>query len=65
MAETESSNSRGTIGMDMEAPYGVYIDGELIAEHESVSDAEAHYQTLRAASMPKQACTKSAVGGRA
>lgn len=35
------------IGMDMRAPFCVYVDGEAIAEHASAAQAETLYQQLR------------------
>lgn len=46
MAETKSINRADTIGMDMCAPFGVYVNGEQVAVHQSESEAEAHYQAL-------------------
>ena len=47
MAETKSINRAANIvGMDLAAPYGVYLNGERLSVHESESEAEAHYRTL-------------------
>lgn len=55
MAETESSKSRVTIGMDMQAPYGVYADGEQVAVYKCECDAAKHYTRLRQSIMtPEQ-----------
>lgn len=55
MAETKSINRADTIGMDLAAPYGVYLNGERLSVHESESEAEAHYRTLLGRATPPQA----------
>lgn len=35
-----------TIGMDMVHPFGVYLDGELIAEHESEREAQTTFDSI-------------------
>lgn len=41
------STQRRTIGMDMVAPYGVYLNGELVAEHSTEKEAESLFDALR------------------
>lgn len=40
--------------MDMQAPYGVYENGVLVAEHDTEDDAEQHFKRLRYAAMTPQ-----------
>lgn len=47
MAESESTNPVQRVGMDMTAPYGVYMNGEKVAEYDNEQDAEAHFQRLK------------------
>ena len=47
MAETNLINRRITVGMDMVAPYGVYVNNEQVALYESISDASRHYRNLQ------------------
>ena len=47
MAETNFINRRITVGMDMVAPYGVYVNNEQVAVYESASDASRYYRNLR------------------
>lgn len=35
-----------TVGMDMQAPYGVYVDGVKVAEYADVAGANSHYESL-------------------
>jgi hypothetical protein len=44
MAETEFT---GSIGMQMDAPYAVYVDGETIATHATQDEAFKHVARLR------------------
>lgn len=55
MAETKSINRVDTIGMDMCAPFGVYLNGEQVAVHPGAAEAEAHYRTLLGRATPPQA----------
>ena len=34
------------VGMDMGAPFGVYLNGDLLAEHATEQEGEAFYQQL-------------------
>lgn len=38
--------SQKTVGMDMSAPYGVYVDGEKVAEYADIAEANKHYVSL-------------------
>jgi hypothetical protein len=38
---------RRTIGMDMVAPYGVYLNGKLMAEHSTEKEAASLFDALR------------------
>jgi hypothetical protein len=53
---------RLTIGMDMVEPFGVYVDGEQVAEYSTEFEARAHYQAL---SPQKQTDIKAAGAARA
>ena len=56
MAETNFINRRITVGMDMAAPYGVYVNNEQVALHENASDASRYYRSLQKSLMtPLQA----------
>lgn len=46
MAESKSINRANIVGMDMCAPFGVYVNGEPVAVHPGAAEAEAHYRTL-------------------
>jgi len=37
-----------TIAVGVVPPFEIYVDGRLIAEHDSAAEAEAAYQALRA-----------------
>ena len=39
---------RPTIAMDMIAPYGVYLSGQLVGEHDTEAKANQHFERLRA-----------------
>ncbi|HQS38319.1 MAG: hypothetical protein B7Y69_08295 [Sphingobacteriia bacterium 35-40-8] len=42
------------VGMDMCAPYGVYVNSEQVAIYDSEQEAEKHYDRLRRAAMTPQ-----------
>lgn len=43
----DQARRRASIGMDMVAPFGVYVDGEEVACYNTIDEAEAHFQSLR------------------
>lgn len=52
MANAESINR---VGMDMRAPFGVYVNGEQVAIYDDEQEASKHYNRLRSAAMtPEQ-----------
>lgn len=51
MANTESINR---VGMDMRAPFGVYVNGERVAIYDDAQDASKHCARLRSAAMTPQ-----------
>lgn len=55
-----NSPRRSIIGMDFDAPYGVYVDGERIAEHETEAQAVAHHNRL--AGLPRDPKPTPAAG---
>ena len=48
MAETNVNvlENPKTVGMDMKAPFGIYVDGVKVAEYAKVEDANQHYLRL-------------------
>lgn len=46
MTDPNRTQPRQIIGMDFVAPYGVYVDGECIAEYETQAQALAHFDSL-------------------
>lgn len=47
MSDTESLNhTTDTVGMDMHAPFGVYVNGEQVAEFDRESDAQMLFNQL-------------------
>ena len=48
MAETNGTvlQRPRTVGMDMEPPYGVYLDGVQVAEYTSEREASEHFNSL-------------------
>lgn len=59
MAETKSINRGDAIGMDMCAPFGVYVNGEQVAVYQTEAQAQAEYLTLcaRTNEQPAMSCT--------
>ena len=51
MAKETFDALRSTVGMDLIAPFAVYVDGEKVAEYATLEDASKHLQTLARAYM--------------
>lgn len=51
MSDTPKTNAPtwAFIGVDLNKPYGVYVNGEVVAIYEYYEDAEDHYKQLLAA----------------
>ena len=43
----KSAGVRHTVGMDMVPPYGVYLNGTLLAEHATEKEAGATFDAVR------------------
>lgn len=43
---------RKVVGMDMRAPYGVYLDGVEVAQHNTESEAAALFNRLAGRTLP-------------
>ncbi len=52
-----------TIGMDMCAPYGVYVDGVEIAQHSTESEAAALFNRLAGRTLPSSKALGAASAG--
>lgn len=42
----EAAACPATVGMDLTAPFGVYVNGECVAEHATEAAAQALYSRL-------------------
>lgn len=54
---------RKVVGMDMCAPYGVYVDGVEIARHKTESEAAALFNRLAGRTLPSLDAVGVAIAG--
>ncbi|MDT7514558.1 hypothetical protein [Rhodoferax mekongensis] len=55
--------TRKVVGMDMRAPYGVYVDGVEVARHNSESEAAALFNRLAGRTLPSIDAMSAATAG--
>ena len=57
-AKNQTNQLINTIGMDLAAPFGIYVNGRLVATYDLFSDAHAHYEQMRQSLREDQAQEK-------